>query len=75
MVSTRLHDTLVASKDTFGSLNARLGAAAAHVPKSGEEAQQAAHHLYEQLESIRSALLKQSSELVRVFQRKAMYTR
>ena len=64
-VSSRLHDTLVSSQQTLGSLQERLGAAVAHVPKNGKEAQEAANHLYENLDRFKDAVLKQSGELVR----------
>lgn len=63
-VSTRLHDTLLASLQTLGSLQAKLGAAATHVPKSAEDLQQAAHNLHEQLEAVKNAYIKQRHDLV-----------
>ncbi|KAL7008182.1 hypothetical protein EMMF5_002364 [Cystobasidiomycetes sp. EMM_F5] len=62
-VSARLHDTLVASQQSIGGLQERLGLAAAKVPKSTAEAQQVAQHLLEHLESLKNALLKQSQDL------------
>jgi len=47
----------------MGSLQERLGAAVAHVPKSGKEAQEAANSLYEGLERLKDAVLKQSGDL------------
>jgi len=67
LVSGRLHDTLVHSQQTLGGLQERLSTAAATataaVPKNGKEAQDVAHHLYENLEKIRDTVLKQSGEL------------
>lgn len=62
-VTGRLHDTIVASQQTLGGLQERLGVAAAKVPKSTAEAQQVALHVLEQLETIRSLLLKQTHDL------------
>jgi hypothetical protein len=52
----------------MGSLQERLGAAVAHVPKSGKEAQEAANSLYEGLERLKDAVLKQSGDLVSLYE-------
>ncbi|CAD6584299.1 MAG: hypothetical protein CYPHOPRED_002658 [Cyphobasidiales sp. Tagirdzhanova-0007] len=63
LVSSRLHDTLVASQQSLGGLQTKLGAAAGHVPRSPEEAQQLAYNLYEQIEALKNAAIKQSHDL------------
>lgn len=68
LVSSRLHDTLLASQQTLSTLNEKLAAAAAiakdHVPKNGKEAQELAKELLEQIEKAKDVIAKQSGELV-----------
>lgn len=67
-MTTRLHDTLLASQSTLQSLNEKLASAAAvardHVPKNGKEAQDLAREVLEQLEKAKDVIAKQSGELV-----------
>jgi hypothetical protein len=68
LVSTRLHDTILASQSSITALNERFATAAAvasqHVPKNGKEAQDLARELLEQLEKAKELIAKQSGELV-----------
>jgi uncharacterized protein (UPF0147 family) len=67
LVSSQLHNTLLASQQTLSSLNEKLATAAAiakdHVPKNGKEAQELAKELLEQIEKAKDVIAKQSGEL------------
>jgi len=67
LVYNRLHETLLNSQKTLSGLQERLagvvGSATATIPKNSEEINKLASQLYESLEGVKEAVLKQSHDL------------
>merc|ERR1711964_534501 len=67
LVYNRLHETLLNSQKTLSGLQERLagvvGSATATIPKNSEEINKLASQLYESLEGVKEAVLKQSHHL------------
>merc|ERR1712166_1570508 len=67
LVYNRLHETLLNSQKTLSGLQERLagvvGSATATIPKNSEEINKLASQLYQSLEGVKEAVLKQSHDL------------
>merc|ERR1711964_189174 len=78
LVYNRLHETLLNSQKTLSGLQERLagvvGSATATIPKNSEEINKLASQLYESLEGVKEAVLKQSHDFPHMCQRPSSLT-